>query len=171
MNAFHLAIQKRIEFVLAKFRARRRGKFLLPYAINCELWLRLNLSFEGSHGEWLTAFVAFGMCRKFRIPNSLLVDCASLYNLFHTKPSRCTLFLSIFIWTAVHVSGNYVSIIKRTYCTYTTLVFFTLYGWLCGLSGDTNRQTRQPPIQSGKYQCRISTVSSPYSGHIVARNM
>ena len=31
--------------------------------------------------------------------------------------------------------------------------------------------SRQPPIQSEKYQCRISTVSSPDDGHIVARNM
>jgi len=34
-----------------------------------------------------------------------------------------------------------------------------------------NQQTRQPPIQSEKYQCRIDTVSSPDDGHIVARNM
>jgi len=33
------------------------------------------------------------------------------------------------------------------------------------------QQTRQPPIQSEKYQCRIETVSSPDDGHIVARNM
>jgi len=56
-------------------------------------------------------------------------------------------------------------IIRRIYCIYATLVFFTLYGWLSGL------QTRQPPIQSEKYQCRIDTVSSPDDGHIVARNM
>jgi len=46
---------------------------------------------------------------------------------------------------------------------YATLVFFTLYGWL--------QQTRQPPVQVEKYQCRIDTVSSPDDGHIVARNM
>ena len=34
---------------------------------------------------------------------------------------------------SLHVSGNYVSIIRRTYCIYATLVFFTLYGWLSGL--------------------------------------
>jgi len=32
-------------------------------------------------------------------------------------------------------------------------------------------QTRQPPIQNGKYQCRRDTVSSPDDGHIIARNM
>jgi len=40
------------------------------------------------------------------------------------KPTRCTLFLSIFISTSVHVSGNYMPIIRRTYCIYATLVFF-----------------------------------------------
>jgi len=39
---------------------------------------------------------------------------------FQMKPSRCTLLLSIFISTYVHVSDNYVSIIRRTYCIYTT---------------------------------------------------
>jgi len=81
------------------------------------------------------------------------------------KPTRCTLLLSIFTSTSVHVSGNYVPIIKRTYCIYVTLVFVTVYGWLSGL------QTRQPPIQSEKYQCHIDTVNSPDDGHIVARNM
>jgi len=70
------------------------------------------------------------------------------------------------VWSSLHVSGNYVPIIRRTYCIYATLVFFTLYGWLSGL-----RQARQPTIQSEKYQCRIDTVSSPDDGHIVARNM
>jgi len=93
------------------------------------------------------------------------VDRASLYNLFQMKSIRCTLLLSIFISTSLHVSGNYVLIIRRTYCIYATLVFFTLNGWLSGL------QTRQPPIQSEKYQCRVNTVSSPDDGHIVARNM
>jgi len=81
---------------------------------------------------------------------------------FQMKPTRCTLLLSIFISTSVHVSGNYVPITRRTYCIYVTLVFFTLYGWLSGL------QTRQPPIQSKKYQCHIDTVSSPDDGHIIA---
>jgi len=59
-----------------------------------------------------------------------LVDRASLYNHFQMKPTRCTLILSIFISISVHVSGNYVPIIRRTYCIYATLVFFTVYGWL-----------------------------------------
>jgi hypothetical protein len=43
------------------------------------------------------------------------------------------LLLGIFTSTSVHVSGNCVPIIRRTYCIYATLVFFTLYGWLSGL--------------------------------------
>jgi len=66
---------------------------------------------------------------------------------------------------SLHVSGNYVFIVRRTCCIYATLVFFTLYGWLPGL------QNSQPPIQSEKYQRRIYTVISPDDGHIVARNM
>jgi len=77
----------------------------------------------------------------------------------------CTLLLSIFISTSVHVSGNNVHIIGRIYFIYATLVFFTVYGQLSGL------QTRQLPIHSEKYQCRIDTLSSPDNGHIVARNM
>ena len=67
------------------------------------------------------------------------------------KPTRCTLLLSIFISTSLHVSGNYVPIIRRTYCFCATLVFFTLYGWLAGLlvgmglQSHPNQQTRQPP--------------------------
>jgi len=34
-----------------------------------------------------------------------------------------------------------------------------------------NQQTRQPPIQSEKYQCRIDTLSSPDDGHTDAQNM
>jgi len=49
------------------------------------------------------------------------------------KPARCTLFLSIFISTILHVSGNYVPIIMRTYYIYATLVFFVMYGWLSAL--------------------------------------
>jgi len=108
------------------------------------------------------------------------VALAPLYNLFQLKPNRCTLLLSIFISTSLHVSGNYVPIIRRTYCIYATLVFFTLYGWLSGLlvgmrlvstKSHPNHQTRQPPIKSEKYQCRIDRVISPDDGHIVARNM
>jgi len=35
--------------------------------------------------------------------------------LFQMKPTRCTLIMSIFVSTSVHVSRNYMSIIRRTY--------------------------------------------------------
>jgi hypothetical protein len=50
-------------------------------------------------------------------------------------PTRCTLLLGTYISTSVHVSGNCVPIIRRTYCTCATLVFFTVYGWLSGYAG------------------------------------
>jgi len=42
--------------------------------------------------------------------------------------------------------------------------------WL-SWSGIRGLQTRQPPVQSAIYQCRIDTVNSPDDGFIVARNM
>ena len=56
-----------------------------------------------------------------------------VHDLFQMKPTRCTLLLSVFISTFIHVSGNYVPIISRTYCIYATLVFFVMYEWLSGL--------------------------------------
>jgi len=47
--------------------------------------------------------------------------CVEKKHMFQMKPTRCTLLLSIFISTSVHVSDNYVSIIRRTYCIYATL--------------------------------------------------
>ena len=61
---------------------------------------------------------------------------------FPLKPTRCTLLLSIFISTSVHASGNYVPIIRRTYCIYATLVFFVPCRWVSGL------QTRKSPPSS-----------------------
>jgi hypothetical protein len=61
------------------------------------------------------------------------VDRASLCNLFQMKPNSCTLLLSIFISTSLHVLGNYVPIIRTTYCIYATLVFSIVYGWLSGV--------------------------------------
>jgi len=96
-------------------------------------------------------------CRWFRISPGLTLEGfhEHKYFMFQIKPTRCTLLLSIFISTSVHVSGNYVPIIRRTYCIYETLVFFTVYEWLSGL------QTRQPPILNEIYQYRIDTVNSP----------
>ena len=44
--------------------------------------------------------------------------------LFQIKPTRCTLLLSVFISTSLHVSCNYMPIIRRTYCIYATLCIF-----------------------------------------------
>jgi len=51
------------------------------------------------------------------------------------------LLLSVFISTSLHVSGNYVPIIRSTYCIYATLVYLTLYGWLSGLLQQTATHT------------------------------
>ena len=109
--------------------------------------------------------VIFLNCTKIQILSNICDEKKSIHTPPHLqmKPTRCTLLLSIFISTSLHVLSNYVPII-RTYCIYVTLVFFTVYGWLSGLL----QQARQPPVQSEKYQCRIDTVSSPDDGHIVA---
>ena len=65
---------------------------------------------------------------------NLIIVPSTYLELFQIKPTRCTLLLSIFISNSVHVSGNYVPIIRRTYCIYATLVFFTVYGWLSATS-------------------------------------
>ena len=69
---------------------------------------------------------------------------------------------SIFISTSLHDS---LQLCAQSSEEHTVSMY--LYGWLSGLL----QQTRQPPIQSEKYQCRIDTVSSPDDGHKVARNM
>ena len=91
----------------------------------------------------------------------------------YKKLFKCSqIVFNIFISTSLHVSGNYAPIIRRTYCIYATLVFFTLYEWLSGRDvSHPDQPTRQPPIQSAKYQCRIDTVSSPDDGYTVVRNM
>ena len=93
------------------------------------------------------------MCHNYRNKTS------KVWAFFQMKPNRCTLILSIFISTSVHVSGNCVPIIRRNYCIYATL-FFSLPMW-------------------GRLVCR--PVSHPYrvkntstywdGGHIVARNI
>ena len=49
------------------------------------------------------------------------------------KPTRYTILLIIFISTSVHISFNYVPIIRRPYFIYATLVHFVLYAWLSGV--------------------------------------
>ena len=116
---------------------------------------------------------------QYHLLSSFILLCfvqrASLYILFQTKSTRCTLHLSIFISNSLHLSGNYAPIIRRTYCIYAILLFFVLYGWLFGLLVGT--ESRIPNSRSDsypyseKYQCRIDTVSSSDDGHIVSRKM
>jgi len=74
----------------------------------------------------------------------------------------------IFISTSLHVSGSYVPTIKwNVLYLCDTGIFHSL--WVAVWSA--NQPTRQPPIKSEKYQCRIDTVSSSGDGHMVARNM
>jgi len=53
-----------------------------------------------------------------------------VYHLFQMKPARCTLLRSIF--QLLYMFREPVSIIRRIYFIYATLVLFTLYGWLSG---------------------------------------
>ena len=90
-------------------------------------------------------------CRR---PNCFSFCTSELISSFQMKPTRCTLLLSTFISTSLHVSGNYVPNIRRIYCTYATLVLFTVCGWLSGLL----QQTRQPPITNSVALVRTRTI-------------
>jgi len=99
-------------------------------------------------------------------PNSIhklcFVDRESLYNLFQMKPTYYIYFnfCTCFGQLCAHHQKNLLYLCD-------TGIFRSVWVavWSAGL------QTRQPPIQSEKYQCRIDTASSPDDGHIVARNM
>ena len=114
--------------------------------------------------------------------------------LFQMKPTRCTLLLSIFISTSLHVSCNYVPIISRTCCIYATLVFFTVwvapdqttthtvwkipvshrysnFSWWWAHSCPKRSKPDSQPYRETNTNCHIDTVSSPDDWHIVARNM
>jgi len=88
------------------------------------------------------------------------------------------IYIYIYIYQSLHVSGDYVPIIRRNYCVYATLgtcysVWMTVwYAWwnetesflpLCVPDSRLHRITST--------KCRINTVVSPDDGHIVARNM
>ena len=77
----------------------------------------------------VVVFGAFKVPLKCSEPNRRLKGGWSKKDLFHLlqrKPKKCTLILSIFISTSLHISGNYVSIIRRTYFIYATLILFTV---------------------------------------------
>jgi len=96
-----------------------------------------------------------GMCGSTAVRNTSRLGHTDL---FQMKQTRCTLLLSIFISTSVHVLDNYVPIIRRTYCIYATLAFVTLYGWLSGM------QIRQPPVQSEVVCTQLASFVKDYTG-------
>jgi len=63
------------------------------------------------------------------------------------------IILNIFIFSSLHVSGIYIPIIKRTYCTYETLVFVTLYGWLFCLLASRQNSSSVRPLRRVTTQC------------------
>jgi len=77
---------------------------------------------------------------------------------FYSSTTSC-----IFISTSLHVSDNYVTIISRTYCSYATLVFFTLYGWLSGLLVGMKPVSSQPADQTATLTEWKIPVSRSYS--------
>jgi len=95
------------------------------------------------------------------------------YKLFQMEPTRFTLLLSIFISTSLHVSGNYVPVIRRTYCIYAGIYHSVRVDvWSAGWDETSLIPTSRP--NSHPYRVRktsIDTVSSSDDGHIVARNM
>jgi len=114
-----------------------------------DLWVRTDLtvfSEVSTHSKHLATILRFSLTTGAVNNNEdrilRFVDRAPLYNLFQMKPTRCALLLSIFISTSLHVSGNCVSIIRRTYCIYATLVFFH-YLWAVIWSAD---QTATQPV-------------------------
>jgi len=68
---------------------------------------------------------------------------------------------------SLHVSGDYVRIIRRNNCIYATL---GICGWLSDMQGAPCLPDSHPySVTSTKR--RIQTAISPDNGHIVARNM
>ena len=74
--------------------------------------------------------------------------------------------LYMFPATMSPASGEFIVFIRHCYFS-----LFMSGCLVCWLGWDYNQQTRQPPIQNKKYQCRIDTVNSPDPGHVVAGNM
>jgi len=101
------------------------------------------------------------------------------------SPTRCTLLLSIFISTSLHVSGNYVTIIRRTYCIYETLVWVAVWSTdqtvsqnFLGVTGkndkrNLNQDNRTPGLNLSRYIILMTVIHlwavSRYK-HRVSRN-
>ena len=79
--------------------------------------------------------------------------CIMCFKWSQLRCARCTLIVSIFISTSLHVSGNCVPIISRIYCIYATLVFFR-YIWVAVWSAGWDE-----PYQED-YRIEFSSVQS-----------
>ena len=67
---------------------------------------------------------------------------------------------------SLHVSDDYVPIIRRNNCIYATLgICHCVDDWYAGCIPDSH------PQRVTNTKCRIGTFISPDDGHIVARNM
>jgi len=108
--------------------------------------------------SYLPKFTRFFLC---------LVHLASLYNLVN-KANLVHIFSLVCLFFSVHVSGHYVSIIRRNNCIYATLgVYYSVWVtvWYARCIPDSH------PHRITSTKCRINTTVSPEDGHIVARNM
>jgi len=116
--------------------------------------VELNNSSKLRANSTITVSSYFTICSKRR--NTLhfyiflrFVDRVSWYNL--VNKANLVHNFSYYVYTIfLHVSGNYVAIIRRNNCTYATL-------GICHSVWMT--------------KCRIDTIIFPDDGHIVARNM
>jgi hypothetical protein len=75
-----------------------------------------------------------------------------------TQKKACNNFSHYVYFFSLHISGDYVPIIRRNTCTYATL-------GTCHLSPDSY------PFRLTNTKCRINTAISPDDGQLVARNM
>ena len=127
----------------------------------CELWDAMQCTFDkrdidvSEEPLYQIAWCHISGCTNVPanlVPTSSVSDSpGSVLNLYQTKPAGSTLLHSIFISTSLHVSGNSVPIIRRTYCIYATPVFFTVYGWLSGLPVGMRLVTSQPADQTATH--------------------
>jgi len=111
--------------------------------------------------------------RHVFILNSVLlcsVDRAALYSLVN-KANLVHNFSSYVYFFSLHVSCDYVPIIRRNNCIYATLG--NCYSvWMSGMQGGIPPCIPDSdPHRVTSTKCCINSVVSPDDGHIVARNM
>ena len=103
------------------------------------MWVQYRVFFKwsqlGAHYFLVYLFQLLYMFRPTMCPSSGELTVSMRHWYFSLCMGGCLVctILGIFISTSLHVSANYVPIIRITYCIYATLVFFTVYEWLFGL--------------------------------------